>query len=856
MRSEKKRGLVELSIFAAITIFILTLFSVPLLGLPSLGNLLMPGNGVWNVPGEVPAAERLNIEGLRDEVTVVRDEWGVPHIYANYEEDMFFAQGYCHAQDRLFQMDMLRRQVRGKLSEILGEDLLSTDKFMLATGMETWAINTVNILQEMQSNGSIDIIPTMEHYIDGINYFINTHQNALPLEYSLIGFKPTEWTIVDSMCIVQLMAMELTWNYNDLYRYLNLATLGSTNYTELFGLPLPYQIPICPNYGSFGEIPMSSGLKVIPTSEIKTTISSFINTIEKIDYLQQFSEERELEGSNNWVVDGIKSNTGYPILCNDMHLSWTMPGIWYEQHLVSEDTGFNVYGFQIPGLPLIAVGHNQYVGWGFTNTGYDVLDWYYFNTDGNNKYIYNNTSMDYTYKTYKINVKNQGSLDFTVRNTVQGPVMSDVIGNFALSNTLGDIVISSKWTANNYFFTLLAANGFCRAENRADFDNASRYWTILAQNIVYGDIYGNIAIRPTGKVPIRDDPSGMFGNGTLPYNASNGEGEWIGYIDILSGLPSTLNPSQHYLASANQLVAGPNYVQYHLQSEYADGYRARRINELLNQSTNISVEDMKLIQNDINSTAARAFIPTLIDVINYEYGTSPPSEIGDILTILENWGYIMSKDLAAPTIYRKWRDYFMEFTFDDEFTELGAPSKPQIVVLEYLMKEVENSTWFDNISTPGIETRNETMLLALNTTIDWLTEFYGSSDPSTWKWGDIHKLLFPHLTGLEPLSKGPYPGDGEGFTINPAGANIRNGIGSAQHGASERMILDFSNLNSSLTVIPSGQRGFSNSKHYSDQLEQLFLQGKYHFQYYTNTPANFPMNSLESTIYFLPSGGV
>ncbi len=852
MKSENKRGLIDLSLFVVITVLILTIFSVPFLGLPSLGNLLMPGNGVWNVPGEVPSAERLKIEGLRDEVSVIRDEWGVPHIYANYEDDMFFAQGYCHAQDRLFQMDMLRRQVRGKLSEILGKDLLSTDKFMLATGMETWAINTVNILQEMQSNGSINLIPKIERYVDGINYYIDTHQNQLPLEYYLIGFKPTEWTTIDSMCIVQLMAMDLTWNYNDLYRYINLEALGPTYYNETFGLPLPYQIPICPNYGSFGEIPMGSGLKDSSKSEITNAISSFLHAIEKIDYQRQFTEERELQGSNNWVIDGAKSSTGYPILCNDMHLSWTMPGIWYEQQLVAEDTGFNVYGFQIPGLPLIAVGHNQFVGWGFTNTGYDVLDWYYFNTDGDNKYIYNNTPTDFTYRTYKINVKGQGTLDFTVRQTVQGPVMSDVIGDFGLSDTLGDIIISSKWTANNYFYTLLAANGFCRAENRADFDNASQYWTTLAQNIVYGDTDNNIAIRPTGKVPIRALNSP--GNGTLPFNGSSAEGEWIGYIDILTGLPSTLNPSQHYLASANQVVAGPGYTKYHLQSEYADGYRARRINELLNESTNISVEDMKLIQTDINSTAARAFIPTLIDVIKYEYGTSPPPEIADVLSELEDWGYIMSKDLVAPTIYRKWRDYFMEFTFNDEFTKYNATGAPQVVVLEKLMKEDEGSHWFDNVSTVGIETRNETMLLALNATINWLTGFYHSGDPSSWKWGIIHKIYFPHLTGLAPLSKGPYPGNGEGFTINPAGANIRDAqhIRYAQHGASERMILDFSNLNRSLSVIPSGERGLSNSKHYSDQLEQLFLQGKYHFQYYSNTPVNFPTNSIESTIYFLP----
>ena len=609
MRKEYKKAYIELSIFVPLTIIILTVFSIPLLGIPPLGNLLIPGNGVWNVPGEVPTAERLNIEGLRDEVTVIRDEWGVPHIYATYEEDMFFAQGYCQAQDRLFQMDMLRRQVRGKLSEILGEDYLSTDKFMLATGMETWAINTVKILEEMQSNGTINLVPKIERYVDGINYFINNHKQQLPLEYYLIGFEPTEWSKVDSMCIVQLMAMDLTWNYNDLYRYQNLALLGSANYTELFGLPYPYQIPICPDYGSFGEIAMAPGLGVKISSKVESTISTFMQNVDKIDSQKELMEEQELRGSNNWVIDGVKSSTGYPILCNDMHLSWNMPGIWYEQHMVAENTGFNAYGFQIPGMPLLAVGHNQYVGWGFTNTGYDVIDWYLFNTNGDDGYIYNNTPQDYTYETYKIKVKNQGNVDFTVRHTVHGPVMNDVIGDFGLSDAFGDIVLSSKWTANNYFYTLLAANGFCRAQNRADFDNASQYWTILAQNIVYGDVYGNIAIRPTGKVPIRDD-DGTYGNGTLPYNASNGEGEWIGYIDILNELPSSFNPSQHYLASANQVVAGPGYVEYHLQSEYANGYRARRINELLNQSTNISLADMKVIQNDVNSTAARAFVPT------------------------------------------------------------------------------------------------------------------------------------------------------------------------------------------------------------------------------------------------------
>jgi penicillin amidase len=247
-------------------------------------------------------------------------------------------------------------------------------------------------------------------------------------------------------------------------------------------------------------------------------------------------------------------------------------------------------------------------------------------------------------------------------------------------------------------------------------------------------------------------------------------------------------------------------------------------------------------------------IPTLIAVIKYEYGASPPSVIGEVLSELESWKYVMLRDLAAPTIYRKWRDYFMQYTFD----ELEGLRKPGEAVLEYLMKEVENSTWFDDISTPEVETRNQTMLIALNATIDWLTELYDSSTPSAWEWGEVHKLTFPHITGLASLSKGPYQGDGEGYTINPSGISLNdmNNIRYARGGASERMILDFSNLNQSLSVIPSGQRGLSNSKHYSDQLEQLFLQGKYHFQYYTNTPLNFPTNSFESAIYLYPKGGV
>jgi penicillin amidase len=860
MRENEKKVVANLSTAITITIIVMVIFSIPILGIPSLGGILFPGDGLWKVPGEVPTSELLKIPGLNDEVTVIRDEWGIPHIYASSDLDLFFAQGYCHAQDRFFQMDMTRRRVRGMLSEILGEIALTTDQFALAMGMEEWAIKTEAKLREMNANGTIDLLPDMDRYIEGINYYLETHRNQKPLEYYLLNFEPTEWTFLDSLCLVQEMARQMTWGYEDFYRLINYEALGPSNYSELFNPFQPYQLPICPNYGDYGPIPKFSGVQYESNPSLKKAVLKFLADVENIDSEKKILESQEIIGSNNWVVNGMKSNTGKPILCNDMHLSWIMPGIWYEQHLVSTETDLNVYGFSIPGMPLCAVGHNEHVGWGFTNTGYDVLDWYYYDVVNDTHYIYDHVPTAYTYRTHELKVKGGGTETLTVKETVHGPVLSD-LRDFGLPAAYGDVVIAPKWTAHDYYYNFLAGNGFDRATNRNEFDEASKYWSTLAQNIVYGDIDGNIAIRPTGNVPIRDDskiPLGHLGNGTIPYNGSNGEGEWIGYIPF-EDLPNTINPSQKYLASANQIVAGPNwnYSKYFLQNEYNDGYRARRINDVLSKAPDgtVSIDIMKSLQHDVNSSAAEAFIPYLIDVINFEYGSSPPPQIAGVLTQLEGWKYVMDKDFAAPTIYRKWRDYFLDYTFNDEFNYLGAVGSPSIAVLEYLMKEDELSHWFDDINTGPVESRNETMLKALDDTIIWLEDFYDSSDPSTWKWGDIHQVYFEHLTFLEPLSVGPYPYDGEGRTVMPSNVNIRSGVGIASGGASERLIIDFSNINNTISVIPSGERGYPNSKHYSDQLKQLYLQNKYHTQYFGYTSHDFPQNSIESTIYFIPYGG-
>jgi len=261
MITREKKDIIKI-VSAILTIIILmTIFSIPILNIPSLGGLLFPGNGVWKIPGEVSVRELQNINGLNNEVTIIRDEWGVPHIYGSNESDVFFALGYCHAQDRLFQMDMFRRIARGRQAEILGPSALDDDKLNLAIGLEYWAEKTLQKAYEMQEMGEIEFIPTVERYIDGINHYINTHRNELPLEYYLLNSRPEKFEPLDVLASLKFVSLYYSWDYSDLYRYINYDALSSVNpdwYSETHTPYLPYQIPVCPNYGSF---PQSSSTK-------------------------------------------------------------------------------------------------------------------------------------------------------------------------------------------------------------------------------------------------------------------------------------------------------------------------------------------------------------------------------------------------------------------------------------------------------------------------------------------------------------------------------------------------------------------------------------------------------------------
>ena len=398
-----KKILINVIIVGVIAAGIVTAFSIPFGMIPALGPLLFPGKGIWKIPSEVPEYEELEVFNLENDVTVIRDEWGVPHIYASNEADIAFALGYVHAQDRFFQMDMGRRNVQGRLSEVLYEfdpRTVELDKFNLAFGMKYWSNETAEYAKRLQEDGTIDYMDDWVKYSDGVNYYLETHKNEKPLEYYLLGFDPEPWTIIDSFSFTAYMSSMLTMQYSDLSRYTDYWEFLDAGhpelYTEKYNTIHYGQIPIIPGYGDYSSPPVPPSVPSELSNkhlEISQGMSTFLDTIGSLPYQEDLLTREFTHGSNNWVVNGSKTTTGLPIMANDMHLAWNTPGIWYEAHLVCPNTGLNTYGFTIAGVPIPVVAHNEYVAWGNTNTGFDVMDYYYYDEVNETHYIYDGVQL-------------------------------------------------------------------------------------------------------------------------------------------------------------------------------------------------------------------------------------------------------------------------------------------------------------------------------------------------------------------------------------------------------------------------------------------------------------------------------
>lgn len=740
--------------------------------------VVLVGVTAWFVRRPWPQVSgTLAVPGLVSPVEVIRDGWGVPHIYAENEHDLFFAQGYVHAQDRLWQMEFNRRIGSGTLSAALGEATLDTDRFLRTIGLRRAAEKDWARLDD-------DIRSIMEAYAAGVNAYIETHRGRLPLEFTILGVDPSLWTPLDTLAWGKVMSYDLGGNYElELLRARIIAELGEQAAQQL----LP---------------PYANGAPVIVPPEARTYTWLRGASFGGLDALAAILGDRGLPwGSNNWTVHGSRTATGAPMLADDTHLGLNMPSIWYENGL--HGGRFDGVGFSFPGVPLVIIGHNARIAWGVTNLGPDVQDFYIERLNDlahPTQYEFMGEWQDLQVEQEVIEVKGQSPVILDVLITRHGPIMNDVIGDLAEAEPM-----ALQWTALDGTYLFKAVRNLNLAANWDEFRQALSDWDVPSQNFVYADVDGNIGYQAPGKIPIRAPGH----QGLVPVPGWTGQYEWQGFIPF-DELPSVLNPATGFIATANNKVVPDDYP-YHLAYEWAAPYRAQRITDLLAANDNLTQEEIRDIQAQTYSLPAEAFRPYLLAI-------EPEGEIqARALALLEAWDLRNEADRPGASVYQVWYWFLLQNTLADELDDqiledYREYSSLHVPMMLDLMTQPD-SPWFDNTTTPQLETRDDILRRSLADALIWLGERQGN-DPEKWGWGRLHTMTFVHqplgqsgIALLEQLfNSKPIPARGDNFTVDAASFRFTDPF-SVYHGTSQRYIADLGDLDQSRTIHTTGQSG-------------------------------------------------
>ena len=749
--------------------------------------------------------KEIKLSGLIADVTVMRDSLAIPHIYAENEHDLYLAVGYAMAQDRLWQMDLLRRVTQGRLSEILGKDLVDAD--MLFRSLR-FTEKSKNVFGTADAN----IRSCVESFAEGVNQFIRKAGNNLPPEFGILGYKPEPWLPEHSLNLIGFMAWDLAtgWRSEFLLDQMRLKLGSDLSKYMLPDMDSVHNTVIYPNY----KLDKS-------TSDALTKFSGITSIVDELG-LDAF------QGSNNWAVAGKKSTTGKPLLANDMHLSLNIPGIWYQMHQVIPGK-LNVTGVVLPGQPIVIAGHNDSIAWGFTNVMTDDADFYQetINPQNPEQYKLNGVWKDLIKVEEKIRIKGGDSILFVNRFTHRGPVVSEL-------KKMKDRVLSMKWLGNENSNEMKAVYLLNRASNWSDFRNALRTFVSVNQNAVYIDVRGNIGLQSAIGIPIRE------GDRTLVYPGDTTRYDWKGLVPF-EELPFTYNPECGYVASANCKTAPSDYP-YYISDWYILPYRMDRITEMLKEKEKFSTQDFERMQGDQKSKLAEKFTPYFLSHLTTKSGLSDPEK--SVCEFMKNWNYTMSKDRPEPLIFEKW--YYLtgiNLVMDQMDSTLLKQFISQKIFFENFMENMLTTTgsaWADDDKTREVtESFSDIIGLSFQQTVRELSSEFGS-DPAGWIWGNSHTITLAHplskvkiLDRVFNLNRGPFAVGGSFHTVCPY-ENLMNKYTEVNHGASERHIFDAGNWDRSLTVIPTGTSGIPSSKHYCDQTES-YVTNKYHPDYVTRT---------------------
>ncbi len=780
----------------------------------------------------------LQLPGLNSPVTIIRDQYGIPHIYAGNTHDLFFAQGYVHAQDRLWQMEIARRAVSGRASELsVSISALEADKYVRTVGFRRAAEADYEALSEEGK-------AIVQAYADGVNVFITTHQNSLPIEFTIVGlfggqgagYKPEPWTPIDTMQWGKAMAYQQSGDYDmDLFHARVLAKFGEENGAAVLA-------DVLPSYDYANRpliIPSGVTWKHVPTALVGRPAMGWTAGGVGADI-----------GSNSWVLSGSKTTTGLPLLANDPHIPIQMPAIWYFNSLhcvpVGPECPYAVIGASLLGLPGVVIGHNARIAWGLTNSSADMTDLFLEKITGN-QYEFQGQMVDLEVipEVLKINGKlpegyipsdNETStydarthtttITLNVRFTHHGPIISDVD-----ADTAGfEYAMAYAWTGikapEGLMEAVLALN---RAAHWDGLRSAIHFAGTPSLTAIYADIEGNIGFQVFGRIPIRGK-----GNGRVPVPGWTGEYEWTGHIPP-EEMPFVYNPPQGYVATANHAIVGPDYP-YFISADYDRGYRAQRIVDLIEAKPRLSPDDFAAIQGDDRNLVAEAIVPYL-DSLTVEGNAQK------VLDAIREWDLNEQRDSIGAGAYEVFWLYLLRNTFDDELGDLArdyvSGSDVNGLAMIRLLAQ-PNAHWWDNANTPdATETREDILKKSLADAANALTAEFGS-DPANWKWGNLHTVTFvSQALGSSPVAfifnRGPFTVDGGWEIVNATGGSFRTAypdprrpdvpparlatIFRERQSPSLRQIVDMSNLNASLFIHTTGQSGLPYHPHYDDLID-------------------------------------
>lgn len=783
---KKVSGILLLVVSTLVTIFLGTNIGKT----PSIGQLLSPSHGFWsNIETQPLANKEVVINAIHGKARVIYDENHIPHIFADNEEDLFYAQGYVMAKDRLWQMEFISLVASGRLSEVVGEQALPLDRFHRRIGLKKSAEEALPFMLEDPV-----IEKTIHAFSKGVNKFISeAKRDQLPIEYKLLGYRPEKWVPFNSALLLKYMAQDLTGRDYDIEYTNAINQLGREIFNIIypdFPSKLDPIIPLETEF-KFEALPPPSTLEKAASIDSKTAL--YKNPI------TSFLPYKGL-GSNNWVVSGSKTESGMPILCNDPHLSLSFPSIWYEMQL--QAPGLNVYGVSLPGSPGIIIGYNEKIAWGVTNAGMDVRDWYTVerNPKNNNQYRIGNNWAEFEIIEEKYKVKGGKNLSEEIKWTKVGPVVYDQ--DFDSRKDKKDLAMS--WTALHKSNDLKAFYLLNHAQSHDDYLEALSHYWCPAQNFVYADVENNIAIKEQGKLWIRNPEQGKF-----LQNLSQADTQQIfNYFIPNEHLPHSFNPTRGFLSSANQIPTGKEYP-YYVLGPYYENFRNRRINEVLAANNKIDVEDMKALQYDNVSVHARDALPIMLPYVEKQFGST------EVFKRLSNWNYVTNYESRSASYFYKWWE-ILEKTIWDELkdTEEASFIYPTEYTTIDIMRDRPNFALFDIKGTPQIETLQDVLSISLDSTIAWFDRH-----PDQVEFKDFKNTSITHLSLLKEFSEDYIKIGGYSGIVNAT---------SSRWGASVRLIIDFKDGEvQGYGMYPGGQSGNPGSAAYNTFVD-AWTEGKYY----------------------------